>query len=71
MTETSPAQLPASAAGAPGASRTGNAVARCGRPDRGQPLPSLWFERTAIKSQKEIDVPGTLATAAWNGSAAA
>ncbi|MHB1596735.1 MAG: hypothetical protein ACYCO9_00655 [Streptosporangiaceae bacterium] len=41
-----------------------------GRPDRGQPLPSLWFERAAIKSQKEIDVPGALATAAchvWPG----
>ncbi len=125
MTETSPAQLPASAAGAPGASRTGNAVARradlvvihlrhrhwkddqpkeCddfwggqvtsvnraglvrlyrpagtftwdadgrGRPDRGQLLPSLWFERIAIKSQKEIDVPSPLDTAAWNGGEAA
>ena len=41
-----------------------------GRPDRGQPLPSLWFEWAAIKSQKEIDVPGALATAAchtWRG----
>ena len=41
-----------------------------GRPGRGQPLPSLWFERAAIKSQKEIDVPGALATAAchtWPG----
>jgi hypothetical protein len=41
-----------------------------GRPDRGQPLPSLWFERAAIKSQKEIDLPGALATAAchvWPG----
>jgi hypothetical protein len=41
-----------------------------GRPDRGQPLPSLWFERAAIKSQTEIDVPGALATAAchtWPG----
>ena len=42
-----------------------------GRPDRGQPPPSLWFEWAAIKSQKEIDVPGALATAAcraWPGS---
>ena len=42
----------------------------CGRPGKGQPLPSLWFERAAIKSQKEIDVPGALATAAchvWPG----
>jgi hypothetical protein len=41
-----------------------------GQPDKGQPLPSLWFERAAIKSQKEIDVPGALATAAchvWPG----
>jgi hypothetical protein len=41
-----------------------------GRPDRGQPLPSLWFEWTAIKSQEEIDVAGALATAAchtWPG----
>ncbi len=41
-----------------------------GRPDKGQPLPSLWFQRAAIKSQKEIDVPGALATAAchtWPG----
>jgi hypothetical protein len=41
-----------------------------GRPDQGQPLPSLWFERAAIKSQKEIDVQGALATAAchtWPG----
>jgi hypothetical protein len=41
-----------------------------GRPDRGQPLPSLWFEWAAIKSQKEIDVAGALATAAchtWPG----
>jgi len=41
-----------------------------GRPDKGQPLPSLWFERAAIKSQKEIDVQGALATAAchtWPG----
>ena len=41
-----------------------------GRPDRGQPLPSLWFQRAAIKSQKEIDVAGALATAAchtWPG----
>jgi len=41
-----------------------------GRPDRGQPLPSLWFERAAIKSQQEIDVPGALVTAAchtWPG----
>jgi hypothetical protein len=41
-----------------------------GRPDRGQPLPSLRFERAAIKSQQEIDVPGALATAAchtWPG----
>jgi len=41
-----------------------------GRPGKGQPLPSLWFERAAIKSQKEIDVPGALATAAchvWPG----
>jgi hypothetical protein len=41
-----------------------------GRRDRGQPLPSLWFERAAIKSQKEIDVCGALATAAchvWPG----
>ena len=41
-----------------------------GRPDKGQPLPSLWFEWAAIKSQKEIDVQGALATAAchvWPG----
>jgi hypothetical protein len=41
-----------------------------GRPDRGQPLPSLRFERAMIKSQQEIDVPGALATAAchtWPG----
>jgi hypothetical protein len=41
-----------------------------GRPDRGRPLPSLWFEWAAIKSQKEIDVQGALATAAchvWPG----
>jgi len=41
-----------------------------GRPGKGQPLPSLWFERAAIKSQKEIDVPGALVTAAchvWPG----
>jgi hypothetical protein len=41
-----------------------------GRPGRGQPLPSLWFERAAIKSQQEIDVQGALATAAchvWPG----
>jgi hypothetical protein len=41
-----------------------------GRPGKGQPLPSLWFEWAAIKSQKEIDVPGALATAAchtWPG----
>ena len=41
-----------------------------GRPDKGQPLPSLWFEWAAIKSHKEIDVPGALATAAchtWPG----
>ena len=41
-----------------------------GRPGKGQPLPSLWFERAAIKSRKEIDVPGALATAAchtWPG----
>ena len=41
-----------------------------GRPDQGQPLPFLWFERAAIKSQKEIDVQGALATAAchvWPG----
>jgi hypothetical protein len=41
-----------------------------GRPGRGQPLPSLWFEWAAIKSQKEIDVQGALATAAchvWAG----
>ena len=41
-----------------------------GRPDKGQPLPSLWFERAAIKSQKEVDVPGALVTAAchvWPG----
>jgi hypothetical protein len=41
-----------------------------GRPDRGQPLPSLWFERAAIKSQAEIDVQAALATAAcrtWPG----
>jgi hypothetical protein len=124
VTENEPARLPAGVAGAPGASRTGNAVARrgdlvviClrhrdwqggqpreyddfwvgqvtsvtraglvrlyraagafawdtdgrGRPDRGQPLPSLWFERAAIKSQQEIDVCGALATAAchvWPG----
>lgn len=35
-----------------------------GRPGKGQPLPSVWFERAAIKSQEEIDVPGALATAA-------
>jgi hypothetical protein len=37
---------------------------------RGQPLPSLWFERAAIKTQAEIDVQGALATAAchvWPG----
>ena len=34
-----------------------------GRPGKGQPLPSL-FERAAIKSQKEVDVPGALVTAA-------
>lgn len=124
MTENEPARLPAGVAGAPGASRTGNAVARRGdlvvihlrhrdwhggrpreyddfwvgqvtsvtraglvrlyrpagifawdtdvrgRPDKGQPLPSLWFERAAIKSQQEINVPGALATAAchvWPG----
>ena len=124
MTENQPARLPAGAAGAPGASRTGNAVARRGdlvvihlrhrdwkdgqpreyddfwlgqvtsvtragpvrlyrpagtfpwdtdgrgRPGKGQPLPSLWFERAAIKSQQEIDVQGALATAAchtWPG----
>jgi hypothetical protein len=124
VTETQPARLPAGAAGAPGASRTGNAVARRGdlvvihlrhrdwkdgqpreyddfwlgqvtsvtraglvrlyrpagtfawesdwrgRPGKGQPLPSLWFERAAIKRQKEIDVPGALVTAAchvWPG----
>ena len=41
-----------------------------GRPDKGQPLPSLWFEWAAIKSHNEIDVPGALATAAchtWPG----
>ena len=41
-----------------------------GRPDQGQPLPFLWFERAAIESQKEIDVQGALATAAchvWPG----
>jgi hypothetical protein len=41
-----------------------------GRPNRGQPLPSLWFEWAAIKSQKEVDVAGALATAAchtWEG----
>jgi hypothetical protein len=41
-----------------------------GRPDKGRPLPSLWFERAAIKNQQEIDVPGALATAAchtWPG----
>ena len=41
-----------------------------GRPGKGQPLPSLWFERAAIKSQKEVDVPGALVTAAchvWPG----
>lgn len=41
-----------------------------GRPDRGQPLPSLWFEWAAIKSQQEINVQGALATAAchtWPG----
>ena len=124
MTENEPARLPSGTAGAPGTSRTGNAVARrgdlvviclrhrdwrqgqpreydefwlgqvtsvtraglvrlyrpagtfawdtdgCGRPGKGQPLPSLWFERAAIKSQKEIDVPGALVTAAchvWPG----
>jgi hypothetical protein len=39
------------------------------RPGKGQPLPSL-FERAAIKSQKEVDVPGALVTAAchvWPG----
>ena len=35
-----------------------------GRPGKGQPLPSLWFEWAAIKSQKEVDVQGALATAA-------
>ena len=46
----------------------GHRRARPARP--GQPLPSLWFERAAIKSQQEIDVPGALATAAchtWPG----
>ena len=41
-----------------------------GRPDKGQPLPSLWSERAAIKNQAETGVPGTLATAAchvWPG----
>ena len=41
-----------------------------GRPGRGQPLPSLWSGRAAIKSQTEIDVCGALATAAchvWPG----
>lgn len=41
-----------------------------GRSDRGRPLPSLWFEWAAVKSQKEIDVQGALATAAchvWPG----
>jgi hypothetical protein len=41
-----------------------------GRPDKGQPLPSLWFEWAAIKSQQEVGVPGALATAAchvWPG----
>ena len=41
-----------------------------GRPGKGQPLPSLWFEWAAIKSQKEVDVLGALATAAchtWPG----
>ena len=40
-----------------------------GRSCRGQPLPSLWFERAAIKTQAEIDVR-CLATAAchvWPG----
>ena len=44
---------------------------RRGRPDNGQPRPSLWFERAAIKSHKEIDVPGALVTATchvWPGS---
>jgi hypothetical protein len=124
VNENEPARPAAGTAGAPGTSRTGNAVARRGdlvvihlrhrdwqdgqpreyddfwlgqvtsvtraglarlyrpagtftwdtdgrgRPDRGQPLPSLWFEWAAIKSQKEIDVPGALATAAchtWPG----
>ena len=123
MSENEPARLSVGTAGAPGTSRTGNAVARRGdlvviclrhrdwsdgrpreydefwvgqvtsvtraglvrlyrpagrfgwetggrRPGRGQPLPSLWFERAAIKSQAEIDVPGALATAAchvWPG----
>lgn len=41
-----------------------------GRSCRGQPLPSLWFEQAAIKTQAEIDVQGALATAAchvWPG----
>ena len=43
---------------------------RRGRPDRGRPLPSLRSGRAMIKSQKEIDVQGALATAAcrtWPG----
>jgi hypothetical protein len=49
------------AAGPTGASRW---------PRSGRPRPSLRFERAAIKSQQEIDVPGALATAAchtWPG----
>jgi hypothetical protein len=41
-----------------------------GRPDRGRPLPSLRSGRAMIKSQKQIDVQGALATAAcrtWPG----
>jgi hypothetical protein len=41
-----------------------------GRPDRGQPLPTVWFQRTLIMSAGRVDVQGALATAAchvWPG----
>ena len=41
-----------------------------GRAGKGQPLPSLWFERAAIKSQRRSTSPVPLATAAcrtWPG----